>query len=106
MLQTKHEEKVNLDLNKKTTEPSTASVVIGVDSNDSIADWASTTTDFFVNANKEDQTVWVNIRQHAYIQVGDSAPLSVINDLISKHLTRAEAEALLATLANELGKLD
>ena len=106
MLNTKHEEKVELNLEKSIDEASTASIKITTDAPHSITDWATTSTDIFVNADNDEQTVWINLRQHTYIQLGDTAPISVSNDIVSKHFSRAEAEALLAVLQHELGKLN
>ncbi len=101
-MRTKNTEKVTLDLIHDLEEASTAKVETEI--GEAGEGWATTTTDLYVNADSSDQMVWVNIRQHTFASVGNAEPISVSNDIISKHLTRAEAEALLAVLEHEISK--
>lgn len=101
-MNTKNVEQVKLDLDVRSEEASTAKVAVEI--GEAGDGWAKSTTEIYVSADKDDQQVWINIRQHTYASIGEG-DLSTNSDIVSKHFTRAEAEALLAVLSHELGKL-
>lgn len=102
-MSTKNVEQVSLDLDVRSEEASTAKVSVEI--GEAGDGWAKSTTEMYVSADKDDQMVWVNIHQHTYASIGKAEAISTNNVLISKHLTRAEAEALVAVLSHELEKL-
>lgn len=93
-------ELVKFDL--EDSECSTAKVEVRLDA-DNV--WISNSVEFYVSGDNEAQTVYVNARAHNYTSVDDHEPISNSADLFTHRFTRAEAEALVATLQNELAKL-
>lgn len=95
-------QQVSFDL--EDSECSTASV--SIETGDSSDGWAKSSVEFFLSADAEERKVWVNVRTHTYIRIGNDSPISINNDITSHRFTEVEARALLATLVRELSKLD
>jgi hypothetical protein len=96
-------EKVVLDLDERVDEPSTAK--IEVEAGSAGEGWATTTLSIFGSADTEEQTLWLNVNRHTFASAISGQQFSVNDDVFSNRFTRAEAEALLAVLSHELGKL-
>jgi hypothetical protein len=96
-------EEVVLDLDERVDEPSTARVEAQIGS---VGEgWATTTLSIFGSSDAEEQTVWLNVNRHTFASAISGQQFSVNDDVFSNRFTRAEAEALLAVLSHELGKL-
>jgi hypothetical protein len=93
-------ELVKFDL--EDSECSTAKVEVRLDA-DNV--WVSNSVEFFVSGDNEAQTIYVDARSHSYTSVDNHESISNSSTIFNHRFTRAEAEALVATLANELGKL-
>ena len=93
-------ESVKLNLND--LECSTGKVEVRLDA-DNV--WVSNSVEFFVSGDSEAQTIYVDARSHNYTSVDNHESISNSIGIFTHRFTRAEAEALVATLTNELAKL-
>lgn len=104
MTTTAQREQVKLDLDPRLGEQSSAKVSV-TNSPDEEA-YVSNSVDFYASADEDDNAVYISINSHTYVSLGlFGEPYTTHIDLISHRFTKAEAEALLAVLTNELGKL-
>lgn len=67
--------------------------------------WLDNSVEYFLSADSEAQTIWVNARFHHYTSVDGYESVSEGGDLFSRRMSKAEAEALVAVLQNELSRL-
>jgi hypothetical protein len=67
--------------------------------------WVNNSVEYFAIGDSEEQTVYVNARSHNYTSVEGHEAISNGSDLFVRRMSKAEAEALVAVLTNELAKL-
>ncbi len=100
-------EQVKIELATEMGDHSRAKV--SVTNDDTIDAYVSNTLEMNVSADDDDNQVWINIRQNTYASVGGAfagQTFTTHHDLVSHHFTKAEAQALLEILSNELSKFD
>jgi hypothetical protein len=83
-------------------ECSTAKVSVHLDADNA---WIRNSLEVFASGDTEEQTVYVNTRRHTYVRLDDAEAITTNTDVFTHRFTREEAEALVAVLTNELGKL-
>ena len=94
-----------LELSEEVADHSRAEIREVLRSTDDREAMASTSFSISTHADPDDQQVWLSIRLHSYASLEWTSPtLSRGVDLLTQHLSRQEAEALVAVLTHELGK--
>lgn len=92
------------DLDPIVNEPSTAKVERSIEGEDYTI-YAKSSMEAFVSSDTEEQTVYVDLRINTYANVGIEESLHTFTTLMTNRFTREQAEALVAVLSHELGKL-
>lgn len=83
-------------------EMSRATVEVKLDLDDV---WVNNSVEYFAIGDTKEQTIYVNARSHNYTSVGRVEAISNGSDLFTRSMSKAEAEALVQILQNELAKL-
>jgi hypothetical protein len=89
--------KISLD----DLEMSKATVSVRLDA-DTV--WVNNSVEYFAISDNEEQTIYVNARSHNYTSVEGHDSISNGSDLFTRRMSKAEAEALVQILQNELAK--